>query len=342
MAVYTSFSQQDIDIMQAAYDIGDWHHICAIEEGSENSNFFLKTAHDRYILTCFEKDISPKDLHFFITLKRNLAKQNMSIAAHVQTKKGDDFLSLSFAGHEKIILLSKWLEGNALHPFDLQQTYQAGAMLAKLHMGLADFPLQREDAFTLSHNAMLLEDSLIALSRSKQQCDILSTYNEKWHSHIKQAIEFCYHNMHALEKEQSLPKGICHLDYFPDNILWVKQHISGVIDFYFAAYEVFIYDIAIALNAFAINPKTRYDKGIANAFLEGYQSERALEIAEKQALHFYQQKAAIRFGATRLHDYLFKASPLHGQKRDPYEYIELFHFFNDFEEPEQHKGEQKA
>ena len=56
---------------------------------------------------------------------------------------------------------------------------------------------------------------------------------------------------------KQLPKGIIHGDLFIDNIFFKKNKISGIIDFYFAANDYFMYEIAICINALCFDYKKR-------------------------------------------------------------------------------------
>ena len=48
---------------------------------------------------------------------------------------------------------------------------------------------------------------------------------------------------------KKLPSGIIHGDLFIDNIFFKNNKLSGIIDFYFAANDYFMYEIAICVNA---------------------------------------------------------------------------------------------
>ena len=54
---------------------------------------------------------------------------------------------------------------------------------------------------------------------------------------------------------KKLPNGIIHGDLFIDNIFFKKNKISGIIDFYFAANDYFMYEIAICINALCFDKK---------------------------------------------------------------------------------------
>ena len=54
---------------------------------------------------------------------------------------------------------------------------------------------------------------------------------------------------------KNLPYGIIHADLFIDNIFFKKNKISGIIDFYFAANDYFMYEIAICINALCFDKK---------------------------------------------------------------------------------------
>ena len=57
MAVYTQVAENELEIVLKQFDIGAIQELRAIEEGVENSNYFLTTDRNRYVLTIFEKRV---------------------------------------------------------------------------------------------------------------------------------------------------------------------------------------------------------------------------------------------------------------------------------------------
>ena len=102
----------------------------------------------------------------------------------------------------------------------------------------------------------------------------------------------------------ALPEGVIHADLFIDNVFFVNERLSGVIDFYFACTDMLAYDIAIALNAWCFEADVNFNITKAKAILDGYQTVRPLSTDEINALPVLARGAAVRFLLTRLHDWL--------------------------------------
>ena len=76
MAVYTAISDDELREFISKYDLGEVIEYRGIAEGVENSNFFLRTTKNDYILTLYEKRVERKDLPFFLSLMEHLAKKS--------------------------------------------------------------------------------------------------------------------------------------------------------------------------------------------------------------------------------------------------------------------------
>src|SRR5206468_4125084 len=79
-----------------------------------------------------------------------------------------------------------------------------------------------------------------------------------------------------------LPKGAIHGDLFCDNVLFVGNHLSGIIDFGFAATDFLAYDLAVTVNDWCVQPQTGVvDDGRCEALIRAYQAVRPLTPEEK-------------------------------------------------------------
>jgi len=72
MAVYTKLDQSSIEKILANYKLGSLDNFRGIEEGIENTNYFLSINKKKYILTIYEKRVKSKDLPFFSSLMTSL------------------------------------------------------------------------------------------------------------------------------------------------------------------------------------------------------------------------------------------------------------------------------
>jgi homoserine kinase type II len=114
---------------------------------------------------------------------------------------------------------------------------------------------------------------------------------------IELEIDFLSHNMN-----EELPSGIIHGDLFRDNVLFFQNKVSGIIDFYYACNEWFIFDIAIVINDWCVSSDGEIDKQKLNEFLKGYQRNRLLHDLEFDFMIKSLRWAALRFWLSRLDD----------------------------------------
>ena len=63
-----------------------------------------------------------------------------------------------------------------------------------------------------------------------------------------------------LHDDTVLPRASSTATYFHDNVLWDDDGTAGVIDFYFACDDALLYDVAIAVNDWCVNPDATLDR----------------------------------------------------------------------------------
>ena len=134
-------------------------------------------------------------------------------------------------------------------------------------------------------------------------------------------------NLNELKKNwpKKLPHGIIHGDLFIDNIFFNKNRLSGIIDFYFAANDYFMYEIAICINALCFDfKKSKFiiNKQKVKNLIKGYESIKKISLKEKKSLNILCRGAAIRYLLTRLYDYSNTPKTALIKIKDPNEYYQ--------------------
>ena len=150
----------------------------------------------------------------------------------------------------------------------------------------------------------------------------------KIHKDLPKLIE---ENLNDVEKNwpKNLPKGIIHADLFHDNIFFIKDEFSGVIDFYFSCEDYFAFEIAICFNALCFDGlKSNLSFNITKAknFIDGYTSVRKLTNEERESIKILSQGAALRFLLTRVFDTLNTVEGAIVKIKDPMEYLKRLDF----------------
>ena len=307
MAVYTDVTAEDLAEFLSSYAIGDVLSYKGIAEGVENSNYLLHTSAGYYFLTLYEKRVAVKDLPFFLGLMAHLAKHGISCPQPVVNTSGEALGTL--AGRPAAII--DFLEGvwprrpNAVH------CAAVGQVLAKMHLAGADFSMKRPNALSVSGWRPLFDQ---AASRADSVQHGLRDLLSAELDHVEKAWP------------KSLPQGVIHADAFPDNVLFLGDKLSGLIDFYFACNDALAYDVAISLNAWCFEIDHSFNVTKARAFLNAYTRERKLSAAEQEALPLLARGASIRFLLTRLVDWLNVPPGALVKPKDPLEYVRKLRF----------------
>jgi homoserine kinase type II len=97
-----------------------------------------------------------------------------------------------------------------------------------------------------------------------------------------------------------------HADLFRDNVFFDAQarspRLVGVIDFWFAGIDAWLFDLAVAANDWCTDDNERFDAERLAALLDAYRGVRPLQPVEHDAWQTMLRAAALRFWMSRLHD----------------------------------------
>jgi homoserine kinase type II len=188
---------------------------------------------------------------------------------------------------------------------------EVGKALAAMHLAGRDFTIERPNALSLAGWRPLWE-------RAQPRADEV----EKG---LAAEVEA---DLAALEQgwPADLPTGVIHADLFPDNVFFLNDKLSGLIDFYFACNDMLVYDVAICLNAWCFEPDASLNVTKARGLLSAYQAVRPLSAKETAALPLLCRGSALRFLLTRLYDWLNTPDSALVVKKDPLEYYKKLRF----------------
>jgi homoserine kinase type II len=307
MAVYTDVPTEALATFLAGYDLGELKSYKGIAEGVENSNFLVHAGADYYILTLYEKRVALHDVPFFLALMEHLHARGITCPQPVKTRKGETLGTL--CGRPAAIVT--FLDGMWMRRPDANHCAAVGEALAHMHLAGADFPSQRRNALSV--------DGWRPLFRQAEE------HAESMHHGLRKAIA---DELAHLEKNwpHNLPAGVIHADLFPDNVFFLGDKLSGLIDFYFACTDTLAYDVAICLNAWCFEPDHSFNVTKGKSLLGGYIKHRPLSGAELDALPLLARGAALRFLLTRLVDWLNVPSGALVQPKNPLEYFRKLRF----------------
>ena len=310
MAVYTKLSKNELESFFSKYNLGKLINYKGIEEGIENTNYFIKTEKGEYILTLYEKRVEEKDLPFFIGLMKNLFDQKFPTPEPVINKNGN---YISEINGKKAAVVS-FLKGSAKKVLSPNDCFEVGLYTGKLHIITKNLSGKRENKLSINSWENIY-------SKVKNDC-------AKIHPNLTKIIE---KNLELIKNKwpKDLPSGIIHADLFPDNIFFHNGKLTGIIDYYFSCNDFYAFEIAICLNALCFEGKNEnlsFNETKAKKFIDGYSSIRKLNDIEKNYLKVLCQGAALRFLLTRVFDYLNLTEGAIVKIKDPLEYLKRLEF----------------
>jgi homoserine kinase type II len=294
MSVFTTVSRNELSAWLANFPIGDLLDFQGISAGITNTNYFVTTTQDTFVLTLFEQH-SAEELPAFLHLMQHLSKAGLPCPRPIESNQGQ---VVTILNGKPASLVSR-LHGRDIESPDVQHCYALGEFMAHMHIAAKDFNEPLPD--------------------TRDQ----DWFNQVWEKiHPKLDAEILALMGDTLQKIQHhdfshLPTSVIHADLFRDNVLMQDHQIGGVIDFYYACQGICLYDLAIAVNDWCEqHGEINLEK--ARALLDGYHAIRPLSHEEREAWGLLLQKAALRFLLSRFHDAIFPASGELTHAKDPH------------------------
>ncbi len=314
MAVYTDVPDEALDAFLEAYDIGRVLACKGIAEGVENTNYLLHTERGMFILTLYERRVAPGDLPFFLGLMEHLAGRGIACPTPVPGRDGAALREL--CGRPAAVV--SFLKGMCPHRVTPGHCAALGRAMAEMHRAGEDYPVRRENALGPPGWRPLFETCRASADRIAAGLA----------GDIAAELDFVDENWPA-----GAARGVIHADLFPDNVFFLGDSLSGMIDFYFACNDFYAYDLAVCLNAWCFEADLSFNITKARRMIAAYRSVRDLGADETAALPLLARGAALRFLLTRLHDALFPAGSVLVRPKDPLEYLHKLRFHRNLDGP---------
>ena len=279
MSVYTSVNIKELKIWLQDYAFDNLTDYQGIKSGITNTNYFLMTAHDRFVLTLFEKN-TIEDLPYFVDLMSHLATHSFLCPKPILKKNG---IALSILKNKPALIVT-CLKGKEVTNPEVNHCKAVGKSLAELHVKSANFVAQHQNTRDLSWIKKTAETLFNELPQDESKL-------------LKEEI------LYQEKQNYKLPKSTIHGDLFKDNVLFLNDEVSGFIDFYYACTDYLILDVAIAVNDWCVNIDGSFDEARLNAFLDAYKKIRSFNDNEDQAWNDVLRLASLRFWVSRLNDF---------------------------------------
>ena len=282
MSVYTKITENDLSDHLKHYSIGKIITLNGISDGIENTNYLLTTDQGEFIFTIFE-NIKINDVNQYLLFMNHVNEKGLLSPRVMQTRKQELFFTI---GDKPSAIIEKLDGASILNP-DEKKCEDVGTILGDFHNYSSDFNITIPNSRDLSWCKSTKEKLVKTISKP----EIL-------------LIEDAIKNQESLQS-QKLPVGMIHADLFRDNVLFYKEKISGMIDFYYSCQGFLIYDLAVVANDWCTEPDGSLNQLKLQKLLKHYNMKRVIEDNEKSFWQHALISAALRFYLSRLLDLHF-------------------------------------
>ena len=310
MSVFTRVSHAELLDFLKQYPVGEVVGFQGIGEGVENTNYFVDTDDGRWVLTLFER-LNYDDLPFFLGLMEHLAAHGFPSAAPLHTHDGQSLVTLN----DKPAAMVRRLTGQSVLFPNLAQCRATGEVLGELHRVAASFKGQ---AVNTRGTEWRLDTARGLLPHLQADARALLESELEAQSQLDLS---------------TLPQGIVHADLFRDNVLFVDDRLTGVIDFYYACTDSLLYDLAITVNDWCFDTHGVPNHARASAMITAYIARRQTTAVEASAWRLVLRAAALRFYLSRLYDWVHPREGGMVHIKDPDAYRRILEYHREHELP---------
>lgn len=313
MAVFTKIEERELQqFLSQHYDLGQFFRMAGIQTGTQNSNYWFRTDKGEFVFTLFEKKLVRDDVLNIDHLSRHVTKDHFKTPELVKSVNDDYIVMMG----KKLATVTKFIHGYSISPKNITGIYcrRVGMALAEFHNSSEQFGETFKSRYNVCHWEKMYNEIVNTgyFDTHKDQQDLI--VNE---------LEYVLKNW-----PETVKMGMTHGDLFPDNVLFIDDMLTGIIDLHFADYAPYIYDLSIALLAWSFDEMNEFDYTRFKSFLQSYaQNWSGWKQNEYETLPFFLRAAALRFSLSRLRDFALDRNPIGKQALDPEIMISRLRFF---------------
>jgi len=280
MAQYTVLEPAEIAGLAYRFGLPTPDQVTPEPKGRVNTSYHLRVGGDRWFLRVVEGK-GQAELAFELEVLRYLFSAQFPVPRLVQTIDGQPAASV----RGKPVLLFTYATGEAIHRAEAgpDRCRRIGEQLGRLHELSAGFTEDRENPTGPARVAAWLDPIERAGLADPE---------------VKAALPMLRQEVEAAGRLPGAPRGLCHGDLFIDNVHWVGDRVSYLLDWEMACVEPFAWDLAVTLDAWCFTE--RYEPARIQGLLQGYRSRRKLDADTLAALPAFARFAATRFAVSRL------------------------------------------
>ena len=294
MSVYTNVLPHELDEFLENYSLGQLQQFVGISDGIENTNYFVTTSKGQYVLTIFEQ-LTSEELPYFLKLMAFYAEAGVP-TAHPVSDNQDHYINILNC---KPAALVKRLNGASIDIANIKQCQEVGRQMARMHVSSKEFSMSRK---ALRNEGWRNQTAKLVMPKLNKDEQML----------LQQELNYL-----EAKKIDNLYTSVIHADLFRDNVLFIDNELTGIIDFYYAYNGFSIYDLAVAVNDWCTTGNQNSDKDNLIALLLAYQAIRHIDQNERDMWCYFLRLAALRFWLSRLRDKHFPRGGEITHMKDP-------------------------
>jgi homoserine kinase type II len=289
MALYTPLTPEQLTSALRQWGLPALERALPEPKGSVNTNYHLWAGGRRWFLRLNEGK-SVEDVAFEAEVLKFLAAEGFPAAPLVLGPRGE--AQFEVAGRPA--MLFAFAAGEELERPDVtpERCLTIGAHLGQLHALAPRFGLERKNPYGPARVA----EWVVELEPDGGGDPLVAP-----------SLPVLREELRAAGALPAAPRGLVHGDLFLDNVLWVGERVSALLDWEMSCVDAFAYDLAVMVNAWCYTE--RFEPALAQALVTGYRRHAALDGATADALYAYTRYVALRYTASRIHAFHLAALP---------------------------------